>query len=247
MAPSFFSLPPELRLQIYRRLLCHHTRIWIQPHGGRDTITFSPECAILRTCRRVYSEAMPVLYGENTFRYSCPTRKRRVRIPDARLKYTKHLEVEICPDAEVAVKIILIMLERLIKCGCELQTFELFEEGRDAITLGLFDHSYCPWRKIAASRRVMAAFNKLRISQTLTFSIWSFKTKCDIDRKSITGLEDVIQTFMSGLASQKGMHGTLMEPPHKYRYPSSAIYDVYRLKWCLGPQQSIKTADTILG
>lgn len=90
MAPSFLLLPPELRVQIYRRLLCHSLPIqleqcitsmdWININTDNKTLSGSESkadghlplrSAILRTCRTIYSEAMPILYGENTFRCSC--------------------------------------------------------------------------------------------------------------------------------------------------------------------------------
>ena len=91
MAPSLLSLPPELRLQIYRCLLCHDTCIWVD--RGEYTI-FSTYNAIVRTCRGVYLEAMPVFLGENTFRYTGDKRLLRSGNLGANLKYMKHLELE---------------------------------------------------------------------------------------------------------------------------------------------------------
>jgi len=57
---SFLNLPPEIRLKIYRFLLC-----------GDDLITpswsFELHPSILGTCRQVLFEARPILYEENTW------------------------------------------------------------------------------------------------------------------------------------------------------------------------------------
>ncbi|KAI9163488.1 hypothetical protein HJFPF1_05105 [Paramyrothecium foliicola] len=58
----FFKLPPEIRLVVYRHLLLHK---W-ENTGTLDRIGYSPQTAILRTCRRIWSEALPVLCGENS-------------------------------------------------------------------------------------------------------------------------------------------------------------------------------------
>lgn len=58
---GFLSLPPEIRLIIYRLLLRHS-----KPLAGERYIKLSP--AILRTCRLILEEARPVLYGENIWK-----------------------------------------------------------------------------------------------------------------------------------------------------------------------------------
>lgn len=60
--PGFFSLPPELRLMVYRELL-------LEPRICHMWLDFSPKPPLLQTCRLIYYEAFEVLWGENTFRY----------------------------------------------------------------------------------------------------------------------------------------------------------------------------------
>ena len=124
MAPSFLTLPPELRLQIYRYLLCHSSEIELQKWQlplcqtvyyrhrlYRATEPLSLESAILGTCRTVYAEAMPVLYGENTFIFLCWTSRfnideyRKTGFADKNLKHLKHLILEVEEDPSCALGI----------------------------------------------------------------------------------------------------------------------------------------------
>ncbi|KAI7587732.1 hypothetical protein KC316_g4874 [Hortaea werneckii] len=80
-ASPLFSLPPELRNDIWRYLLIHTPSTPSsslnaidrkEPHR-RSSPRFGPRhpphiCAnILRTCKQANTEATPILYGENTF------------------------------------------------------------------------------------------------------------------------------------------------------------------------------------
>lgn len=64
---SIFSLPPELRHKIYRcALVSPESQMMIGIHDGS-----SPLCVvILRTCRAIHREAIPILYGANTIQFS---------------------------------------------------------------------------------------------------------------------------------------------------------------------------------
>jgi len=57
----FGDLEPELRLEVYRHILVSRNR---EAHQATD---HGIETAILRTCKAVYAEAEPVLYGDNNF------------------------------------------------------------------------------------------------------------------------------------------------------------------------------------
>ncbi|PHH88755.1 hypothetical protein CDD83_7087 [Cordyceps sp. RAO-2017] len=75
---SFMRLHKELRLQVYRELLVadgpipvhsgwrHVYRRRSRLHGARET---GVSIDILSTSRRIMREALPILYGENTFHY----------------------------------------------------------------------------------------------------------------------------------------------------------------------------------
>ncbi|KAI0383281.1 hypothetical protein F5Y04DRAFT_250989 [Hypomontagnella monticulosa] len=58
----FLYLPTEVRLMVYRLLLCHEGKI---PFSISFPVRLSP--AILRTCRQTLNEARPILYGENVW------------------------------------------------------------------------------------------------------------------------------------------------------------------------------------
>ncbi|KAK7036000.1 hypothetical protein R3P38DRAFT_2698102 [Favolaschia claudopus] len=84
---AFFRLPLELRLRIYEDLLgrrifrlraVHNGGIAgvrsqylepvaADPHSRWEGVTEGPTTAILLSCRHTYHEALPVLYGQNTF------------------------------------------------------------------------------------------------------------------------------------------------------------------------------------
>ncbi|KAK4971900.1 hypothetical protein LTR66_011379 [Elasticomyces elasticus] len=84
MPPTLMTLPAELRIQIYEYLLDNSEKndgnkrvltLWHRDDRGyhrddrrpklSDLAGFSP--AILGTCRRIYEEALPVLYATKTF------------------------------------------------------------------------------------------------------------------------------------------------------------------------------------
>ena len=57
----FLDLPPELRLEVYKYILISRN---CEAPGAEDQVI---ETSLLRTCKLVYEEAAPVLYGENEF------------------------------------------------------------------------------------------------------------------------------------------------------------------------------------
>lgn len=81
LSSAFQALPLEIRHMIYRellissapikkphRLVCHKRNVMldsIQPIKDIDS-------TILRVCRSIYDEALPVLYGHNTFEFAKP-------------------------------------------------------------------------------------------------------------------------------------------------------------------------------
>ncbi|KAL9138039.1 MAG: hypothetical protein Q9175_000737 [Cornicularia normoerica] len=77
--PLFSAVPVEIRHMIFHHLLTTAESIE-KPHkhlGSKETAlldNYKPipqiDSAILRTCRMIYSEALPILYGQNTFEFS---------------------------------------------------------------------------------------------------------------------------------------------------------------------------------
>lgn len=77
--PLFSAVPVEIRHMIFHHLLTT-TELIEKPHkhlGSKETAlldNYKPipqiDSAILRTCRMIYSEALPILYGQNTFEFS---------------------------------------------------------------------------------------------------------------------------------------------------------------------------------
>lgn len=68
---TFFSLPLELRLHIYRCILTNkfQLRPFEKPPSEATT-----GLSFLKTCKKIYVEASPLLYSENTFLLSCPNK-----------------------------------------------------------------------------------------------------------------------------------------------------------------------------
>lgn len=99
-----FPLPPELRLKVYELLLVHPDQS-LKPNGflhyeaGRpylekDYILTS----ILRVCRSIYEEALPILYGKNTLTfYDNDFSKPVLPFPEGHLAMVKRIEIDISP------------------------------------------------------------------------------------------------------------------------------------------------------
>ncbi|KAF6233359.1 hypothetical protein HO173_008291 [Letharia columbiana] len=276
MAPSFLSLPPELRLQIYRYLLCHSS--WIQartfetprwpiinraqkllPDCEREALrVFSLESAVLRTCRTVYSEAKPVLYGQNTFLYSCVASKfvteyGMIGFLDKRLKHIQHLKLEIeditwcgVSTAESVARAIQYFVER----GCELGTFELILNQLWDRPGGYYEDRHHLLREIAASQEVMAALVELEVSKTLTVSIWFLHEAEASEHELQKSSADKIEDFVDRLASEKGMTATRIviedtkgdgaedDSEGEYNRDDDWAFIPYKLSWCLRSQRS---------
>jgi 2EXR family len=90
---SFLSLPPEIRVDIYKLLLVSNSTISFQHYdykcgftcGCNGDFPLAPlrraqgagvlndiHPKILRTCRQVHAEAASILYRDNRFRFACP-------------------------------------------------------------------------------------------------------------------------------------------------------------------------------
>lgn len=277
MALSFLSLPPEVRIQIYGYILISKDG-FIKPQllgshlyftaleraqsgqsASRPERRFSPERAILRTCRPIYSEAMAILYEQNTFRYLCGSSVYNDKVypklgfPDQHLDRIKHLEIEL--DLENSIEWIApnsvgAMIQYFVIRGCDLQTFALSLDemlecyGDDEDRHRLF------W-DIAACQEVMAALVELKVSKTLTISI-RYRQKDDVFARKSLG--DELQDFVNRLASGKAMTATKQELSEAIQYTAEDVgeYDFeeedddeedrtltsYEIMWCLRPQHS---------
>lgn len=63
--PSFLTLPPEIRYQIYEELLVTTYILDTRFMAYTTFASLSPQ--LLAVCRQIHAEAMPILYGRNTF------------------------------------------------------------------------------------------------------------------------------------------------------------------------------------
>ena len=99
-----FPLPPEVRLMIYELLLVHPDQS-LKPNGFLHYEARRPHresdyifTSILRACRNIYEEALPILYGKNTLtfhdnKFSKPV----LPFPEGHLVMVKRIEVDISP------------------------------------------------------------------------------------------------------------------------------------------------------
>ena len=60
--PYLLSIPPEIRLVVYR-LLTRERRLIIHKHDAGLSLSGQ----LLRVCQKFYHEMLPVLYGSTTF------------------------------------------------------------------------------------------------------------------------------------------------------------------------------------
>ena len=78
----FENLPLEMRYSIYRELVVSSEYLnGLSTMVGKERLmkkmsnTLEPmadvDATVLRTCRKTYSEALSILYGENFFAFSC--------------------------------------------------------------------------------------------------------------------------------------------------------------------------------
>jgi hypothetical protein len=104
----FLNLPPELRLMVYRHLLRAKRRIhldrFLPKKHWKKTAGHHPDfcTTVLRICRQISFEALPVLYGENKFSVvavgSYPTVIQRYFSETNRLRLRKLIIIHPCWD-----------------------------------------------------------------------------------------------------------------------------------------------------
>lgn len=232
MALSFLSLPPEVRVQIYGHLLIHSSSIKPQLLRAPEYYSgiqraqralsnlrsqpvrdFSPESAILRTCRQVYLEAMPVLYGENTFSYSCAMSifndedYLKVGFPDQRLEQIKHLELKAQPGRRVEPMVpvnVAATIQYFVNRGCDLLTFKLALNQLEDYEPGDDDDKQQLLQAVALSSDVLAALVRLKVSKTLTISISYSQKRTIVEHETEGTVSDLFQDHLiKCLGSQK--------------------------------------------
>ena len=139
---------------------------------------FPFEVTLLRTCRLIYAEAVPILYRENVFNYSCgdcstletpspisdDDEYPKVGFWDQNLDKVKYLEIEAAQDyylssmtSEAIVEVIRYFAAR----GCSLQTFRV-------VMCPDWNLKRLEWQKtvfdITANDQLRDALSKLEVS-----------------------------------------------------------------------------------
>lgn len=275
MAPSFLTLPPELRLQIYRYLLCHSSEIELQKtelpkcqavyrHRIYEaTEALSLESAISVMCRTVYAEAKPVLYGENIFSFLCWTihfnidEYRKTGFAYKNLKHLKHpiLEVEEDPrfELEIAVEGVADTIQYLVERGADLRTFELVVNEFNVIRDDE-ERTHDLLKKFAVSEEFMTALVALNVSETLTISSWYYE--CAFDYELQVGIQDLLfPNLMERLSLEKKMSTTKQKPElidqeffdAEVDGEDDIAFNTYRLSWALSPRASDEQSTNVPG
>ena len=209
---SIFSLPPEIRREIYLYLLVSgnatirpriepgtnrgmHWKVWAESHK-------TTKWAILHTCRTIYEEASTVLYGVNTFCFTCRWKysgecRTFDQLPsNSNFKYIRHLQLDVyrwfnssCffpPNISQTLK----YLENI---GCSLSTLRLYftPTYRKLLLKG----SSRPSTKAEAMKKMADQLCRIRITQKIEIEFTSSPTrKADCER---------VQEFIDTIAASK--------------------------------------------
>ncbi|KAK2734197.1 hypothetical protein FQN57_001851 [Myotisia sp. PD_48] len=133
----FLALPTEIRLQIYELvLICWRDKECILPDVSESRVTplgfNNPKYtkivpAVLQTCRQIYSEAIPILYSSNRFRFVGTTTASTflVQIGPTNVKLLKSLSLGILPMSKVPVSDWLNLLDALVTKATGLRSLEV--------------------------------------------------------------------------------------------------------------------------
>lgn len=102
---TFLSLPMEIRNHIYRSALCRRDQFCARPFESRKLQKLAPiafNCegvpvaiSLLRTCKQIYLEAIPIFFGGNTFLCDLPEENLKWldKIGSRNVKYLKRLRI----------------------------------------------------------------------------------------------------------------------------------------------------------
>lgn len=110
--PRIFTLPLEIRLEIYNYLLIHPTFNPYEKLNSPSVCTISTDdllnragkpviyCVTIRTalllvCKQIHAEAISILYSRNSFRFHHPKilLKFLIQIGQANIRHIKHLQI----------------------------------------------------------------------------------------------------------------------------------------------------------
>ena len=140
---------------------------------------------------------MPILYGENTFFYSCDVSifnnedYIKAGFPDQNLHLIRHLEIEVEPktDFETILPIsVAATIQYFTRRSCELQTFRLLLRDFDHYDLlsdEFGDHGLLAL--ISDTGEVYAALFELQVSQSLTIFLTYCQRKTIVEHERYEG------------------------------------------------------------
>ena len=207
---SIFSLPPEIRREIYLYLLVSgnatirprlepgtnrgvHWKVWAESHKTN-------KWAILHTCRTIYEEASIVLYRENTFCFTCRWKysgecRTFDQLPsNSNFKYVKHLELDIYRSFNSScffLPNIQSTLKYIETTGCSLSTLRLnfIPTFRKLLLKG----SIRPSTKTEAMEKMAYQLCRIRVTQRIDIEFTScLKPKREADCEKVEEFVDTI-------------------------------------------------------
>lgn len=154
---------------------------------------------------------MPVLYGKNTFLYSCDMSifndedYLKVGFPDQNLQQIKHLELQVQPKVDVEHILpvsIAATIQYFVNRGCDLQTFELLLYEQSDDLGGDNDDKHFLLRAAAFSSEIRAALVGLKVSKTLTISVSYSQQRTIVEHETEGTIGDFFCKWIRSLASQ---------------------------------------------
>ncbi|KAF7198108.1 hypothetical protein HII31_00464 [Pseudocercospora fuligena] len=192
----FLSLPPELRDQIYSHLLSTQHAIDIFRYQKQFTCTKSsdsneenPEGVhipvdILRTCRQIYTEATPILYGSNRFVFTFPGVFTSFMRGSRGARWMKDVEITyLCDRGDVlealkALDTSVEKLERLALGGAIVNIFDAEQIAKALVQL------LGRMRVVNGDRSVETTLSRVVFVPEAAYSTRSFKQLAERNRRT---------------------------------------------------------------
>ena len=160
-----------------RKELCKENIRWRPINRKRH---FVPESQVLRLCHRIHDEALPILYGENIYRYHAKVSIYndldyiKKGFPDQNLHLIRHLIVKVRREDDheaITPDSLVFMIDYFRTRGCKLKTFTLaffgprYDDSEE-------EELYPPMiRSIAQSAKLVECVLALDVREKLTVSV----------------------------------------------------------------------------
>ena len=187
------TIPVEIRLKIYHNLLVVPNTLPLNyypskyatlpeviecpferyEHMIREMRRQKPSVAILRLCRKVYQEAIPILYGANCFVVDGTHDKPKLELSGQELSMVKHLRLNIlchdydreCPSGSV----------KYLTEACPSLTSLRLHVAVSRVWDGTWDTVWgAPPREFTDCTKLKTAISAVKVCDKVVFEIWDF-------------------------------------------------------------------------